>query len=232
MTTTLITGASKGLGRETARRLIAQGHTVYLGMRDARQGRELAEHLGGRPLLLDVLSEESVRAAAETVREQAGCLDVLVNNAGVAGAGKSIGEVTAVDMQSVFDTNVFGVVRVMHAFLPLLEKSDNVPVIVNVSSGLGSLALAGDPSRFEFSVPGLAYHSSKTALNMLTVQYAKAYPDARINAVDPGFTATDMNGHQGTQTVETGAEIIVCLAMIGPEGPTGRFFHSTGPVPW
>ncbi len=231
MTTTLITGANKGLGFETARRLVAAGHTVYLGARDERLGKEAAATLGARPVLIDVTSEPSVQAAAALVREQAGHLDVLVNNAGIGGGARPPGEVTGTDMQSVYDTNVFGVVRVTHAFLPLLQAS-SAPVVVNVSSGMGSLAVTTDPGRFESTLVGLAYPSSKTALNMLTSQYAKAFPAIRINAVDPGYTATDLNGHRGTQTVGQGAEIIVRMATIGADGPTGGYFDATGPVPW
>lgn len=149
------------------------------------------------------------------------------------GAGKigRVGDVTGADMMTTYDTNVFGVVRVTHAFLPLLEASD-VPVVVNVGSGLGSLAVTTDPSRIESQVTVLDYNSSKTALVMVTSQYAKAYPDMRFNAVDPGYTATDLNGHQGTQTVEEGAESIVRMATIGADGPTGGYFDHTGPAAW
>jgi NAD(P)-dependent dehydrogenase (short-subunit alcohol dehydrogenase family) len=231
MTTTLITGANKGLGFETARRLIAAGHTVYLGARDEQRGKQAASELGARPVLIDVTSDDSVRAAAAVIREQASHLDVLVNNAGIGGGAKRPGEVTAADMLAVYDTNVFGVVRVMHAFLPLLQAS-RAPVVVNVSSGMGSLAVTTDSRRFESTLPGLAYPSSKTALNMLTSQYAKAFPAIKINAVDPGYTATDLNGHRGTQTVEQGAEIIVRMATITADGPTGGYFDTTGTVPW
>jgi NAD(P)-dependent dehydrogenase (short-subunit alcohol dehydrogenase family) len=231
MTTTLITGATKGLGLQTARRLIAAGHTVYLGARDSQRGKQVAADLGADMVLIDVTSDDSVEAAATLVREQAGQLDVLVNNAGISGGRKPPAEVTAADMRAVYDTNVFGVVRVMHAFLPLLEAS-GTPVVVNVSSGLGSLAVTNDPGRFESTLLGLAYPSSKAALNMLTSQYAKAYPAIKINAVDPGYTATDLNEHRGTQTVEEGAEIIVRMATIGAEGPTGGYFDVSGTVPW
>jgi NAD(P)-dependent dehydrogenase (short-subunit alcohol dehydrogenase family) len=231
MTTTLITGANKGLGRDTARRLLAAGHTVYLGARDAQRGKEVAADLGAELLLIDVTSDDSVRAAAAVVREQAGHLDVLVNNAGIAGGRIAPGDTTAADMLAVYDTNVFGVVRVMHAFLPLLEASVS-PVVVNVSSGLGSLTVTNDRSRFESTLLGLAYPSSKAALNMITSQYAKAYPAIKINVVDPGYTATDLNGHRGTQTVEEGTEIIVRMATIGADGPTGGYFDVTGTVPW
>ncbi|WP_240139330.1 SDR family oxidoreductase [Streptomyces sp. MUM 178J] len=234
MTTTLITGANKGLGFETARRLIEAGHTVYVGARDVHRGREAASRLGARFVQLDVTDEDSVKAAAEFVRaETGGRLDVLVNNAGIAGAGKlgRVGDVTGADMMTTYDTNVFGAVRVTHAFLPLLEASD-APVVVNVSSGLGSLAATTDPNRLESQVTVLDYNSSKTALVMVTSQYAKACPAIRFNAVDPGYTATDLNGHRGAQTVEEGAEIVVRMALIGADGPTGGFFDKTGPAAW
>ncbi|MEU9011811.1 SDR family oxidoreductase [Streptomyces sp. NPDC048479] len=231
MTTTLITGANKGLGFETARRLIEAGHTVYVGARDAQRGQAAAAKLGARFVQIDVTDEDSVKAAAEFVRDDAGRLDVLVNNAGIVGAGKPVGEVTGSDMQTTYDTNVFGVVRVTHAFLPLLQTGD-APVVVNVSSGLGSLAATADPGRIEFQVALLDYNSSKTALVMITSQYAKAYPAIRFNAVDPGYTATDLNGHRGTNSVEQGAEIIVRMAAIGSDGPTGGFFDKAGPVVW
>ena len=231
MTTTLITGANKGLGFRAAAELIAAGHTVYLGARDRQRGEDAAARIGARPLVIDVTSDDSVQAAAAQVREQAGRLDVLINNAGISGGWKPPGEVTGTDLQTVYDTNVFGVVRVTRAFLPLLQDS-SAPVIVNVSSGMGSLTITTDPSRFESTLPGLAYPSSKAALNMVTSQYAKAYPAIRINAVDPGYTATDLNGHRGTQTVEQGAEIIVRMATMKPDGPTGGYFDAAGPVPW
>jgi NAD(P)-dependent dehydrogenase (short-subunit alcohol dehydrogenase family) len=236
MTTTLITGANKGLGYETARRLLEAGHDVYIGSRDAERGREAAERLGARLVVLDVTDEESVAAAAKTIGEEAGRLDVLVNNAGVEGRGPGnvvIGaaDVTGGIMRATFETNVFGLVRVTHAFLPLLERSD-AAVIVNVSSGLASLtgaATPGSPTRF---YPGVAYPASKTAVNMVTVQFAKAFPGMRINAVEPGFTATDLNGRTGTQSVEQGADVIVRAAQLGADGPTGTYFSKEGPIPW
>jgi NAD(P)-dependent dehydrogenase (short-subunit alcohol dehydrogenase family) len=231
MTITLITGANKGLGFETARQLIKEGHTVYLGSRDPERGKQAAASLGAELLVLDVTSDASVTAAAARVRGEAGHLDVLVNNAGIPGGFKAAGETTAADLETVYGTNVFGVVRVTHAFLPLLELS-TAPVIVNVSSGLGSLAVTNNPDRFESTLKGLAYPSSKSALNMLTSQYAKSYPQIRVNAVDPGYTATDLNSNRGTQTIEQGAEIIVAMATTAPTGPTGTFRDRHGPVPW
>ncbi|WP_377266985.1 SDR family NAD(P)-dependent oxidoreductase [Peterkaempfera sp. SMS 1(5)a] len=235
MTTTLITGANKGLGFETARRLVAEGHTVYLGSRDADRGRRAAEQLGARMVLIDVTDDASVDAAAKTIAADGG-LDVLVNNAGIEsrtpdGGIIGAGQLTADIMRQTFETNVFGLVRVTHAFLPLLLRSER-PTIVNVSSGLASLARVTDPGEPAYAYPGVAYPASKAAVNMVTAQYAKAFPTMRINAVEPGFTATDLNGRTGTQTVEQGAEIIVRMAQVGPEGPTGGYFDAEGPLPW
>lgn len=238
MTTTLITGANKGLGFETARRLVAAGHTVYLGSRDPERGRLAAEQLGARAVVIDVTDDASVAAAVKTI-DAVGGLDVLVNNAGIAGIeAQSQDEVevgaaavTADLMRTVFETNVFGVVRVTHAFLPLLHRSA-APVVVNVSSGLASLANAATPGAPAYFYRGLAYPASKSAVNMVTVQYAKAFPNIRINAVEPGFTATDLNGHRGIQTVAQGAEIIVRMAQVQPDGPTGGYFDAAGALPW
>ena len=235
MTTTLITGANKGLGFETARRLIAAGHTVYIGSRDAERGRQAAERLGARTVQLDVTDDASVQAAAKAIEADGG-LDVLINNAGIEERSADnlvIGpaDVTADLMRQTFETNVFGTVRVTHAFLPLLQRSA-APVVVNVSSGLASLTEVTTPGTPRYAYPGVAYPASKTAVNMITVQYAKAFPNMRINSVEPGFTKTDLNGNTGTQTVEQGAEIIVRMAQVGPDGPTGGYFDANGALPW
>jgi NAD(P)-dependent dehydrogenase (short-subunit alcohol dehydrogenase family) len=235
MTTTLITGANKGLGFETARRLVQAGHTVYLGSRDAERGRVAAGRLGARPVVLDVTDDASVAAAARSIEADGG-LDVLINNAGVEGrtaGGGVIGaaDVTADDLRAVFETNVFGLVRVTHAFLPLLLRSA-APVVVNLSSGLASLARATAEGTPAYAYPGVAYPASKAAVNMITVQYAKAFPAMRVNAVEPGFTKTDLNHNTGIQTVEEGAEIIVRMAQVAPDGPTGGYFDAGGPLPW
>ncbi|WP_394435707.1 SDR family NAD(P)-dependent oxidoreductase [Streptomyces sp. SGAir0957] len=237
MTTTLITGANKGLGRETARRLLAAGHTVYVGSRDAERGRRAAEELGARHVVIDVTDDASVAAAARTIEADGG-LDVLVNNAGIEGRTAANGIVAPADetvdtLRPLIETNLYGTLRVTHAFLPLLLRSTApAPVIVNVSSGLGSMALVTDPATPAYGYPGIAYPASKTAVNMLTVQYAKAFPRLRINAVEPGFTKTDLNGNTGVQTVEEGAEIIVRMARLGPDGPTGGYVDAHGPVAW
>jgi NAD(P)-dependent dehydrogenase (short-subunit alcohol dehydrogenase family) len=235
MTATLITGANKGLGFETARRLIAAGHTVYIGSRDAERGRRAAEQLGARVVQLDVTDDASVQAAAKAIEADGG-LDVLVNNAGIEERGDNnvvIGaaDVTADLMRQTFETNVFGTVRVTHAFLPLLRHSA-APVVVNVSSRLASLTEVAAPGTPAYAYPGVAYPASKTAVNMITIQYAKAFPSMRINAVEPGFTKTDLNGNTGIQTVEQGAEIIVRMAQVGPDGPTGGYFDAAGTIPW
>ena len=235
MTTTLITGANKGLGYETARRLIAAGHTVHIGARDENRGRAAAEELGARFVRLDVTDDASVAAAVATI-EAGGGLDVLVNNAGIEGRLPDNGIVTAADttageIRTIFETNVFGLVRVTHAFLPLLRRS-NSPVIVNLSSGLASLTDLSDPDSYTHFYPGVSYPASKTTVNAITIQFAKAFPGIRVNAVDPGYTNTDLNGRTGTQTVEEGAEIIVRMAQLGADGPTGTFVSAHGPVAW
>ena len=231
MAVTLITGANKGLGREAAGRLIAVGHTVYVGARNPDRGAEAAQALGARFVQLDVTDDGSVAAAAARLEAEVGHLDVLINNAGIAGVVADPRVVTADHLIEVYATNVFGVVRVTHAMLDLLERSE-APVVVNVSSGLGSFGVTTDPDRTESARHALAYSSSKAALNMLTSQYAKAFPHLRCNVVDPGFTSTDLNGHRGTQSVEEGTDAIVAMATIGPDGPTGTYSDRHGPVPW
>ncbi|MFE0459492.1 SDR family NAD(P)-dependent oxidoreductase [Kitasatospora sp. NPDC058965] len=235
MTTTLITGANKGLGFETARRLVAAGHTVYVGARSVERGVRAAGAVGARFVQVDVTDDGSVAAAVRQIEADGG-LDVLVNNAGIeprteGGGFVPVAETTADRVREVFETNVFGQVRMLHAFLPLLHRSA-APVVVNVGSGLALTRELADPASPTHFYPDVAYPASKAAVNMLTVQYAKAYPQVRINAVDPGFTATDLNHHAGTQSVAEGAEVIVRLAQIGPDGPTGTFFTAAGVVPW
>lgn len=231
MTITLITGANKGLGYETARQLVAAGHTVYAAARTEANALRAAEELGVLPLVLDVTDDVSVQAAADCIGEAHGLLDVLINNAGITAPPKPMDTFTGADTAAVLDTNLVGMVRVIHAFLPLLRCSEN-PVVVNVGSGLGSLARVQDPALVESRVMNLPYSVSKAAVSMLTVQYAKAFPELRINVVDPGPTATDLNGHRGVQTVEQGVVAIVRAASVGLDGPTGTFFDSAGIVPW
>jgi NAD(P)-dependent dehydrogenase (short-subunit alcohol dehydrogenase family) len=216
--------------------LVAAGHTVYVGSRDAERGRRAAEQLGARDVELDVRDDASVAAAVQAIEADGG-LDVLVNNAGIQQEmddnGTVIGaaRLTAHVMQQTFETNVFGVVRVLHAFLPLLQRSP-APVVVNVSSGLASLTRVAKPGTPAYAYPGVAYPASKAVVNMITVQYAKAFPNMRINAVEPGFTKTDLNWNTGLQTAEQGAEIIARTAQMGPGDPTGGYFDADGALPW
>ncbi|KQO61448.1 SDR family NAD(P)-dependent oxidoreductase [Curtobacterium sp. Leaf261] len=231
MTTTLITGGNKGLGHETARRLRDIGHTVVIGARDPERGRAAAEELGVDWVQLDVTSDASVRGAADALAERYGTIDVLVNNAGISGGMTAIEDVDGPAIASVLDTNTVSAVRMTHAFLPLLRRSEQ-PVIVNVASGLGSFAVRADDDRIESTLPTLAYSASKAALTMLTTVYAKFVPDVRINVVDPGYTATEFNGNSGPQTVTEGTDAIVAMATIGADGPTGEFHDRHGIVGW
>ncbi|UMG94209.1 SDR family NAD(P)-dependent oxidoreductase [Nocardioides sp. TF02-7] len=233
--TALVTGATRGIGRETAARLAALGWTVWVGARDSEAGEKTAAEIAAehpsadvRSVLLDVTDDGSVAAAADTVRAAGTGLDALVNNAGVAGRLVAPEETTAADFVQVYGTNVLGPVRVTNAFLPLLRDSA-APRLVMVSSGVGSFAVTTDPDRVESTLVGLPYPSSKAALNMITTMYAKALPGVRVSAVDPGYTATDLNGHSGPQSVAEGAEAIVtaCSAETVP----GPFFDRHGVLP-
>ncbi|SDZ10145.1 SDR family NAD(P)-dependent oxidoreductase [Herbiconiux ginsengi] len=224
MTTTLITGANKSLGLETARRLIDAGHTVYAGMRDPAKGDE-ARALGAHVVQLDVTDQASVDAAFAALPE----LDVLVNNAGILGTSFGVDDLSVDAMAHVFDTNVLGIVRVTQAALPLLGRSAH-PVIVNVASGVGWPRFLSTEGRDEFPVPAIPYASSKAAVIALTVQYAKNLPSFRVNVSDPGYTATDFNHHGGHQTVTEGTDATVRLAQVAPDGPTGEFHDRFGRI--
>ncbi|MEV4243482.1 SDR family oxidoreductase [Streptosporangium canum] len=235
-TVALVTGANKGLGRETVRHLAGKGWQVFLAARDRERGVHAAGTLAGEGLdiefvELDVTSDESVAAAAKAVSERVDHLDVLVNNAGVGGPLLDPADMDADMLRVLYETNVFGPVRVTHALLPLLRKSEQ-PRIVMVSSALASLTHAGDPTRPEHGFLSLDYASSKTALNMIASQYARALPGFKVNAADPGNPATDMNHHTGIHTVAEAVDVISRLATLDPDGPTGGFFDRNGPVPW
>ena len=187
MTTTLITGANKGLGKETARQLVAAGHSVYAGARDEARGRAAADEVGARFVQLDVTDDASVAAAFAQI-EAGGGLDVLVNNAGIGMLA-----LNGPDALRVFDTNAVGIIRVTEAALPLLQRSEN-PVVVNISSALGSFWANHEPSRPASKVAAIVYGASKAAVSMLTVQYARAVPEVKFNAVEPGYTATELGG--------------------------------------
>ena len=227
MTVTLITGANKGLGRETARQLIERGHTVYIGARSIERGETAASELGARFVQLDVTDDASVESAMGVIEEREGHLDILVNNAGIG-----LVALNGPDALKVFDTNTIGVIRVTQAALRLLRKSEN-PVVVNVSSALGSFWAVTNHERPASHVPAIVYGASKAAVSMLTLQYAKALPDIKFNAVEPGHTATHLGGGGGGgRPVEEGAEVIVRMASIGKDGPTGTFQEDAGELAW
>ena len=184
-----------------------------------------------RVVQLDVTDDDSVVAAVRTVEAAHGRLDVLVNNAGVAGGWVSPRDATPADFLSVYGVNVLGPVRMTHAFLPLLDRSAQ-PRVVMVSSGLGSFGVTTDPARFESTLHNITYPSSKSALNMVASQYAKALDGYQVLIVDPGYTSTAFNGYNGTQTVEQGAESVVQAATSAPDAPTGTYRDAAGPLPW
>ncbi|MFD4675328.1 SDR family NAD(P)-dependent oxidoreductase [Lentzea sp. NPDC058450] len=228
MTITLVTGANKGIGFETARQLLALGHTVYIGARDAERGEKAAADLGARFVQLDVTDDASVSRALEAIAAEEGRLDVLVNNAGVL-ANEALDGPAAL---RAFDVNAVGIVRVTEAALPLLRESAN-PVVVTVSSSMGSFGVVTDPERPEYAMPLALYAASKSAATMLTVQYAKAHPGIRFNALEPGTTATDMTAAFGIgRPVSDSAEVVVRLATIGADGPTGTLQDENGVLPW
>jgi NAD(P)-dependent dehydrogenase (short-subunit alcohol dehydrogenase family) len=230
MKTALVTGGNKGIGREIAKGLIARGITVYIGARDEARGKKTAQELGAKFLQIDVTSPESIAKAAASLP----ALDILVNNAGVStDAGMLLKDVTPDILRKTFDTNYFGVIAVTQAMLPLLRKSTH-KTIVNVSSGLGSISLFQNSESGFSGVTPYAYNSSKTALNMFTVLLAKELREEgfRVNAVNPGYVATDLNQHQGPGTAEDGARIAIQAALLGPDGPTGSFMTWGGTLPW
>ncbi|MFR9721913.1 SDR family NAD(P)-dependent oxidoreductase [Streptomyces sp. MS19] len=228
MTVTLITGANKGIGYETARQLQERGHTVWMGARDTERGAKAAAALGARFVQLDVTDDASVNAALAAVGSAEGRLDVLVHNAGILAADATDGP-TAL---RVFDTNAVGIVRVTEAALPLLRESAN-PTVVTVSSSMGSFWAVNNPDRVEYHLTPMLYAASKSAATMLTVQYAKAHPGIRFNAVEPGFTATDMTAAMdGGRPPEESARTVVRLATLGADGPTGTLQDETGHLDW
>ena len=235
----LITGANKGIGLEIARELGNQGITVIVGARDAGRGQQAAEALrqdgiDAQPIALDVLDEASIKNAAESIDQQFGHLDILVNNAGISRErGQKPSESSAEYLRETYATNVIGVVSVTNALLPLLRKSP-AGRIVNQSSSMGSLGLASDPESPFAGLNLLAYNSSKAALNSITLEYAKELRDTpiKVNASDPGYVSTDLNGHQGYKTPEQGAVAAVRLATLPDNGPSGTFQDEKGAVAW
>jgi len=236
----LVTGANKGIGFEVSRQLGRAGFTVLLGARNTARGEEAAKKLRGEGLDVRFVKAdldqavESGSALAKQIGEEFGHLDVLVNNAAIAdredGPASSVGIET---LKRTFETNFFGTVALTQPLLPLLRAAEAAR-IVNVSSGLGSIAINNDPNTPFYHVKILGYNASKAALNMFTVDLAYDLRDTKIkvNSVSPGFVATDMNNHTGTDTVEEGAVAIVRLAQLPDEGPTGSFIHKDGTYPW
>jgi NAD(P)-dependent dehydrogenase (short-subunit alcohol dehydrogenase family) len=236
----LVTGANKGIGLAVARGLGRLGHVVLVGSRDCRRGQEAVdglrmEGLDVRLLLIDVRDAASVASAADAVRADPGRLDVLVNNAAVkhefhpAPPSQTALEV----VRATYETNVFGTMQVIQAMLPLLLASPS-PRIVNVSSGLGSLTYAATPGTAYRAKPMLGYNTAKAAVNSLTLQFANelAGTPFKVNAADPGYVRTDMTRNDGSRTPEQGAAVVIGLATLPDDGPTGAFFDERGPVPW
>ncbi|MGW1506298.1 SDR family NAD(P)-dependent oxidoreductase [Streptomyces mirabilis] len=227
MTITLITGANKGIGFETAKQLLELGHVVYIGARDAERGEKAAAQLGARFVQLDVTDEASVASALTTIDAAEGRLDILVHNAGILET-----EVNGPAALRSFDTNVVGIVRVTEAALPLLRKSSN-PNVVTVSSSMGSFWAVTNPERPEFAMPLHLYAASKSAVTMLTLQYAKSQPGIKFNALEPGTTATDMTAAFGIgRPVTESARVVVRLATLDSSGPTGTLQDEAGELAW
>ncbi|HTZ60034.1 MAG TPA: SDR family oxidoreductase [Acidobacteriaceae bacterium] len=245
----LVTGANQGIGLQIAKELVAHGFTVLVGSRNFERGKAAAREIGpsAYALHLDVTDQASIHAAAERVRNEFGRLDVLMQNAAISNISKLPGQtvaeyaattrpsnVSVAEMRAVWDTNVFGVLAVYQAMLPLLRKTPNAR-IVNVSSGVGSLTTNSDPASPWRSIFGPVYPASKTALNALTVAMAVELEaeGIRVNTVSPGFTKTNLNGYAGTETVEEGAREAVRVALLGPGSPTGTFTRWEGEtIPW
>lgn len=244
----LITGADQGIGLQIAKDLAKRGLLVLIGSRDLARGQDAANTVGenAHVVQLDVTKQDSIKAAAEHIRQQFGRLDVLVNNAGISRLGEvrgvtaeerarstRVSNLSLDEMRGVWETNVFGVVAVTQAMLPLLRQS-NAARIVNVSSSVGSLTMNSDRNFAYRSIFNPVYPASKTALNAVTVAMAiELEPEGiKVNAACPGFTKTGLNNYTGTGTVEEGAREPVRLALLGPDGPTGTFTNSAGAIPW
>ena len=245
MKTVLITGANKSIGFEAARQLLQQGYYVYLGCRDLQKGEQAVSQLQAEglnqvePVKIDVNDIESIKAAREALGQKITALDVLINNAGISGSLPQPSLETDISIfRQVFETNFFGVIEVTQAFIDLLKQSPE-PRIVNVTSGLGSLTLHNDPSWIYYPFKAASYMSSKASLNAYTIALAYDLRELpfKVNAVDPGYTATDFNHHSGPGTVQDAAARVVKAAILGPDGMTGQFFSDdnapeTGISPW
>jgi NAD(P)-dependent dehydrogenase (short-subunit alcohol dehydrogenase family) len=244
----LVTGANQGIGLQIAKDLVTHGFTVLVGSRNLERGKAAAEEVGpeARAIQLDVIDHASIATAAEHIRNELGRLDVLVNNAAISNTSKqpdmSVEEyakltrpsnVSLEEVRTIWETNVFGVLAVTQAMLPLLREAPAAR-IVNVSSGVGSLTRTSEPGYPYRSIFGPGYAASKTALNAMTVAMAIELESTgiKVNAACPGYTKTNLNNYSGTQTLEEGAREPVRLALLGQDGPTGTFSNSSGPLPW
>jgi NAD(P)-dependent dehydrogenase (short-subunit alcohol dehydrogenase family) len=234
----LVTGANKGIGLEIARQLAASGVTALVGARDSARGEAAAkalaaDQLDARFVRIDVTEQSTIDEGASRIETDFGRLDILVNNAGIGIDNAPPSQLEMDVLRRTYETNFFGVFAVTKTMLPLLRKSDGAR-IVNISSGLGSLTQNSDPGYQYAAAKLLAYNSSKSALNALTIQFAYELRDTpiKVNAADPGYVATDLNNHRGTRTVEQGARIAVKLATLPTDGPTGGFFDEDGVVSW
>lgn len=227
MTVSLVTGANRGIGLETARQLVELGHVVYLGARDIGRGQAAAVEIGARFVQLDVTDDASVHAALAEIDDAEHRLDVLVNNAGILEA-----ELSGPAALRAFDTNAVGIVRVTEAALPLLRRAE-APVVVTISSSAGSFWAVTTPGRPEYGLAAPLYSASKAAATMLTVQYAKAYPGIRFTALEPGTTATDLTAGLGIgRPAADSARAVVDLVTSGAGIPTGTLRDETGDLPW
>lgn len=227
----LMTGANAGLGFEASRRLLADGNVVCMAARDRDRGQRAADALGGFFVQLDVTDDDSVMRAAGVISEHFGRVDVLVNNAATPDTQTDPEHVTVDEFKRVYETNVFGVVRVTHAFLPLLRRSSS-PSIINLGSESGSFQTVTNPGDARFRANGLVYGSSKAALSMLTLQYSKHLQGIQVNAITPGYTKTNFNGNAGTQTLTEGTDALVHLIADGRKAGTGNFYDRHGTVGW
>ncbi len=242
----LITGANQGVGYQVAKELVAAGVTVLLGSRDAAKGEAAAAEIGAIPIQIDVTDAASIAAAADRIRTEHGRLDLLVNNAAISKtvdrvlgspdyeAHSKASNVDLDEVRAVWETNVFGTLAVYQAMLPLLRESSDAR-IVNVSSGVGSLTTNADPAYQYHGIYGPIYPASKTALNGVTLamMIELENTDIKVNLVSPAFTATNLNGFAGVESVEDGSREVVRVALLGPDGPTGTFTRwENTPIPW
>lgn len=245
MKTVLITGANRSIGFETAKQLLQQGYYVYLGCRDLHKGKDAVSALqaegwnNAEPVELDVDDSSSIRSARKFLGNKITSLDALINNAGILGGIEQSPLGTGIEtFKQVFETNFFGVIEMTQAFIDLLRQSPE-PRIVNVTSGLGSLTMHSDPAWKYYKIKPACYASSKAALNAYTIMLAYDLRDTafKVNAVDPGYTATDFNHHSGPGTVQDAAARVVKAATLNADGPTGQFYSDdnapdTGISPW